>query len=127
MTNKKLNLIKKEILKCLTENFKGNQAIFDKKEGWQVFHRTDLDMIMNAVCKGLKIAKEVKKNNNQQVNVILPCVSGCFIVNNEKRPDVCGHYKVIYTDGIEGMEFFNGNMWLVKYKHPVKMWWIANI
>ena len=36
MTNKERNLIKKKILKCLTEDFKGNQAIFDKKEGWQV-------------------------------------------------------------------------------------------
>ena len=57
MTNKERNLIKKKILKCLTEDFKGNQAIFDKKEGWQVFNGTDLDMVMNAVCKGLEMAK----------------------------------------------------------------------
>ena len=57
MTNKERNLIKKKILKCLTEDFKGNQAIFDKKDGWQVFNGTDLDMVMNAVCKGLEMAK----------------------------------------------------------------------
>ena len=33
MTNKERNLIKKKILKYLTEDFKGNQAIFDKKGG----------------------------------------------------------------------------------------------
>ena len=68
---------------------------------------------------------EAEKIDNQQGNGVLPCVSGCFIVSNEKTPDVCEHYKVIYTDGTEGMEFFNGNMWLVKYKHPVKMWWLV--
>ena len=60
MTNKQRNLIKKKILKCLTENFKGNQAIFSK-EGWQVFHGTDLDMVMDAVVKGLEFAKEEYK------------------------------------------------------------------
>lgn len=64
MTNKERNLIKEKILKCLTEDFKGNQAIFDKEEGWQVFMRTDLYMVMNAVCKGLKMAKyEMQKLN----------------------------------------------------------------
>ena len=57
MTNKERNLIKKRILKCLTEDFNGNQAIFNKKEGWQVFGGTDLNMVMNAVCKGLEMAK----------------------------------------------------------------------
>lgn len=41
---------------CLTENFKGNQAIFSK-EGWQVFHGTDLTMVMDAVVKGLQFAQ----------------------------------------------------------------------
>lgn len=62
MTNKERNLIKKKILKCLTEDFKGNQAIFDKKGGWQVFNGTDLDMVMDAVVKGLEMAKhEINK------------------------------------------------------------------
>ena len=66
MTNKERNLIKKKILKCLTEDFKNNQAIFDKEEGWQVFNGTDLEMVMVAVVKGLEMAKyelnkEVKK------------------------------------------------------------------
>jgi hypothetical protein len=57
MTNKERNLIKKKILKCLTEDFKGNQAIFDKQGGWQVFNGTDLDMVMSSVVKGLEMAK----------------------------------------------------------------------
>ena len=56
MTNKQRNLIKKKILMCLTENFKNNQAIFSK-EGWQVFHGTDLTMVMDAVVKGLEFAQ----------------------------------------------------------------------
>lgn len=60
MTNKQRNLIKKKILMCLTEDFKGNQAIFSKK-GWQVFHGTDLNMVMDAVVKGLEFAKEEYK------------------------------------------------------------------
>jgi hypothetical protein len=62
MENKERNLIKKKILKCLTEDFKGNQAIFDKKEGWQVFSGTDLNMIMDKVVKGLDMAKHELKN-----------------------------------------------------------------
>ena len=57
MDNKERNLIKKKILKCLTEDFKNNQAIFDKKEGYQVFSVTDLYMVMDAVTKGLERAK----------------------------------------------------------------------
>ncbi len=57
MTNKERNLIKNKILKCLTEDFKGNQAIFDKKGGWQVFGGTDLSMVMDAVVKGIEMAK----------------------------------------------------------------------
>ena len=56
MTNRQRNLIKKKILMCLTENFKNNQAIFSK-EGWQVFHGTDLTMVMDAVVKGLQFAQ----------------------------------------------------------------------
>jgi hypothetical protein len=57
MTNKDRNSIKKKILKCLTEDFKNNQAIFDKQEGWQVFNGTDLYMVMKAVVKGIEMAK----------------------------------------------------------------------
>ena len=57
MTNKELALIKEKILKCLTEDFQNNQAIFDKKEGWQVFNGTDLEMVMDKVVKGLKFAQ----------------------------------------------------------------------
>jgi hypothetical protein len=57
MTNKERNLIKKKIVKCLTEDFKGNQAIFDKQEGYAIFTATDLSMVMWAVTKGLEMAK----------------------------------------------------------------------
>jgi hypothetical protein len=57
MTNKERNLIKKRILKCLTEDFKGNQAIFDKKQGYQKFYKIDLDMVMDAVIRGVEMAK----------------------------------------------------------------------
>jgi hypothetical protein len=69
ITNKTRNLIKKKILKCLTEDFDGNQAIFDKKEGWAVFTETDLNMVMTAVTKGLEMAKyeiqEEHKNDDK--------------------------------------------------------------
>lgn len=57
LENKQRNIIKKKILKCLTEDFKGNQAIFDKKEGFAVFNGTDLEMVMDKVVKGLEFAK----------------------------------------------------------------------
>ena len=58
MTNKERNLIKNKILKCLTEDFKNNQAIFDKEEGCAVFCQTDLYMVMDKVVKGLIFAQE---------------------------------------------------------------------
>ena len=63
MTNKERNLIKNKILKCLTEDFKGNQAIFNKEEGWAVFSGTDLTMVMDAVVKGLTFAKQEMKDD----------------------------------------------------------------
>jgi len=57
MDNRERNLIKKKILKCLTEDFANNQALFDKKQGWQVFNGTDLNMVMDAVVLGLELAK----------------------------------------------------------------------
>lgn len=61
MDNKERNIIKKKILHCLTDDFKGNYAIFSKK-GWAVFTETDLDMVMDKVVKGLEMAKyEINK------------------------------------------------------------------
>lgn len=57
MTNKERNLIKNKILKCLTEDFKGNQAIFNKQGGYQIYNGTDLEMVMSSVVKGLEMAK----------------------------------------------------------------------
>ena len=58
MDNKNRNIVKNKILKCLTEDFKNNQAIFNKKEGYQIFNGTDLEMVMDAVTKGIDFAKE---------------------------------------------------------------------
>ena len=67
MDNAQRNLIKKKILKCLTEDFKNNQAIFDKKEGWQCFNGTDLDMVMDKVVKGLEMAKhDINKGKGEK-------------------------------------------------------------
>ena len=61
-------IIKKKILKCLAEDFKDNQAIFDKKSDWQVFNGTDLDMVMDAVVKGLEMAKhEINFETNKNL------------------------------------------------------------
>ena len=69
MTNKEWNLIKKKILKCLTEDFSNNQAIFDKKEGYQIFNGTDLYMVMDKVVGGLKLAKkELNKPDLEKIN-----------------------------------------------------------
>ena len=62
MTNKDRNIIKAKILKCLTEDFRNNQAIFNNEEGWQVFNDTDLEMVMDKVVKGLEFAKEEINN-----------------------------------------------------------------
>lgn len=58
MNNKELQIIKQEILHYLTDDFRGNQAIFNKKEGWQVFNGTDLSMVMDKVVGGLYSAKK---------------------------------------------------------------------
>jgi len=72
MTKKEAQLIKKKILKCLTEDFtygktkkglplkrpKVNQAIFDYKEGWQCFNGTDLKMVMESVVLGIYFAMD---------------------------------------------------------------------
>lgn len=71
MTNKEFQIIKKEILHYLCDDFHNNQAIFDRKEGWQVFGGTDLTMVMDKVVNGLKAAQakiktqsEGKENDN---------------------------------------------------------------
>jgi hypothetical protein len=57
MTNKELQVCKAKILKCLTEDFERNQAIFNKQEGWARFNGTNLEMVMEKVVKGLKFAQ----------------------------------------------------------------------
>ncbi len=68
ITNKNVLLIKEKILHCLVDDFKNNQAIFDKKEGWQVFNGTNLQMVMDAVVKGLKFAQVEINNTKTQTN-----------------------------------------------------------
>lgn len=58
ITNKEIQTIKKEILHYLTDDFRGNQAIFNKQKGWQVFNETDLEMVMDKVISGLYSAKK---------------------------------------------------------------------
>jgi hypothetical protein len=63
--NKK-RIIKKKILKCLTEDFKKNCAIFDKEEGFAIYCNTDLYMVMNAVVKGIDFAFEEIKQEQEK-------------------------------------------------------------
>ena len=59
MDNKELQVIKKEIMHYLCDDFKNNQAIFDKKEGFACFYDTDLTMVMDKVVNGLKSAQKI--------------------------------------------------------------------
>jgi hypothetical protein len=65
MENEEIQICKRKILKCLTETFEGNQAIFDHKRGYQIFAGTDLIMVMNAVTNGLKLAQS--EINNMEI------------------------------------------------------------
>ena len=67
MTNGDIQIIKEEILHYLRDDWnnhkrgkahKENQAIFDRKEGYQVFHGTDLEMVMDKVVKALYVCKD---------------------------------------------------------------------
>lgn len=83
MNKSDVRLAKKKILKCLTEDFeyglnkrtgkpfkrkRKNQSIFDKKEGWQVFNGTDLQMVMDAVVLGLYFAMVDSEQGEDNVN-----------------------------------------------------------
>lgn len=75
MKKRDVRLVKKKILKCLTEDFtygrtktgkplkrpKHNQALFRKPEGYMVFSGTDLEMVMDAVVRGIYFAYEELK------------------------------------------------------------------
>lgn len=80
ITNSTRNQIKKSILKCLTEDFKNNQAIFNKSKGWPVFHDTDLSMVMDKVVKGLEFSKTMySKDFTQNMMSLAPFVEENFI------------------------------------------------
>jgi len=67
MKREELKEIKKNILKCLTQDFeygtkkdgtplkrrRKNQAIFDKNDGYAIWTSTDLNMVMDKVVLGL--------------------------------------------------------------------------
>ena len=59
MTNKEVQIIKNEILHYLCDDWEQNQAIFNRKEGYQVFNGTDLTMVMDKVVCGLKSAQDI--------------------------------------------------------------------
>lgn len=77
LSKKDIQLCKKKILKCLTENFeygktksgkplkrpRVNQALFSAEVGYQVFNNTNLEMVMDAVVRGLYFAMEDSKEN----------------------------------------------------------------
>ena len=67
ITNREIQVIKKEILKYLTVDFKKNQAIFNKEKGYQIFNDTDLEMVMDKVIGGLYSAKRIL-NNEEDIN-----------------------------------------------------------
>lgn len=64
MNKRDARLVKKQILKCLTTDFKyksgrltrHNNALFDKKEGYQIYSEIDLTMIMDAITLGIYLA-----------------------------------------------------------------------
>lgn len=58
MNNKELQIIKKEILHYLADDFKDNQAIFDREYGYQIFNRTDLEKKLNNKEKVIVIDQE---------------------------------------------------------------------
>ena len=67
MTNGDIQIIKEEILHYLCDDWnnhkrgkahKENQAIFDREEGYQVFHNTDLEMVMDKVVRALYVSKD---------------------------------------------------------------------
>ena len=64
-----LRLAKKKILMCLTEDVKHgkktSKAIFDKKEGWQCYDDTSLDMVMDKIILGLYLALKDSESSNQ--------------------------------------------------------------
>ena len=58
MNNKLRQEIKESILHYLADDFKGNQALFDRSEGFQNFYGTDLSMVMDRVVNGIWAVKE---------------------------------------------------------------------
>ena len=72
MNKRDAKIAKAKILKCLTQDFtygrtksgaplkrpRRNVAIFDAKQGFANFTRTDLEMVMDAVVRGLYFAIE---------------------------------------------------------------------
>ena len=71
MNNKELQVIKKEIIHYLCDEFKGNeQPLFDRERGFQNYNGTDLTMVMDKVVKGLKSAQEKIREKNDIIDTM---------------------------------------------------------
>ena len=81
MNKEILKEAKRNILRCLTEDFeygtrkdgaplkrkKRNQAIFDKDQGFACFNGTDLEMVMDAVMLGLYFTLDDKHPSQNKI------------------------------------------------------------
>ena len=68
MTKKEMKVVKEEILRYLTEDFKENQAIFNKKQGYAIWCETDLEMVMDKVVGGIYSAKRKLDGEKEKEN-----------------------------------------------------------
>jgi hypothetical protein len=121
MDNAQRNLIKKKILKCLTEDFKNNQAIFDKKKGWQCFNGTDLDMVMDKVVKGLEMAKHDIDKGKGEKDLIAGVVDSkrfteTDLLNGYQAGCIENHYETPITSMADFKEIKeDGKKWVKRY------------
>lgn len=100
MNNSDRNIIKGKILKCLTLDFKNNQAIFNKDEGSQVFNGTDLDMVMEKVVKGLEFAKtEINSYKNARNTFLYKSNDEDFTYYDLENCPFCGTKPEIHFKG----------------------------
>lgn len=73
MTDKELQICKKNIIKCLIENFNGNRALFDKEEGWSMFNAICSEMVIEKVVMGLELSQNSLSNNDYEAAYKVYC------------------------------------------------------
>ena len=76
MTKTDIKLAKEKVLKCLTEDFNyrskhsgrfvRNHALFDASEGYMIYTQMDLEMVMDAVVRGLYLALQDSSEPSQE-------------------------------------------------------------